>query len=362
MTVAMPRVGIILLNWNGWRDTIECLDSLCRLHHRNFFVVVVDNGSADDSVERITQWAREFRCAPPDGESASFHSLSHDGKSATLCLAAGDEKALRDEVASGSGSVILVRSAENLGFAAGCNLGMRLSVTIGSDYLWLLNNDTVVDPESLGKLVSFLEEHPDFAAATGQIRHHRKPDITWNCGGNLLPLGFRRYNYRGAAVRDVPQSGHSQITFMTGCAALLRAPLMERIGFLSERFFFGEEDFELCHRLKRLGHPMACCYDAVIFHKVGASISAASEQRTLSKIHIYYLNRFVHMRTYWSYAFWQCWRYSYCAYIVLLLRKSHGTPFQTSLKMLRSVLRESSRLDKVDRETFGCVMKQVYDA
>lgn len=354
-------VGIVLLNWNGWRDTIECLESLYRLDNSDFFVVIVDNGSTNDSVPRITEWVEGYR-AEGAGAGIPLTVLEHDGKSSTLALTAECEKDLRTCGASQSHAIFLVRSAENLGFAAGCNLGMRLSLAVGCEYTWLLNNDTVVVPDSLRKLVEFLEEHKDYAGATGQIRYHGKPDVIWNCGGNLLPFGLRRYDYCGTAASLVPSEGHKRISYITGCAFLLRAQLMQQIGFLTEKFFFGEEDFEFCHRLKRQGQPLACRYDAVIYHKVGASVSAAAATGVLAKAHVHYLNRFIHMRRYWSTAFWQCWRHAYCLYVMWLLNRSWGIPYRQSLPMLRSVLSESSRLDEVDRETFGYVMRKAYDA
>jgi GT2 family glycosyltransferase len=233
---------------------------------------------------------------------------------------------------------------------------MRLGLEVGCEYVWLLNNDTVVAPDSLGKLADFMIEHEDFVGVTPQIRLYRDPNVIWNCGGSLLPLGLRRYHFCGAPASTAPQTGYARISFMSGCAALLRAPLMQQIGFLSERFFHGEEDYELCQRLKRKRLALSCQYDALIYHKVGASISAAASRSVLAKAHIYYLNRFIHMRMYWSTAFWQCWRYAYCVYIVWLLHRSYGTPYKASLTMLRAVLRESKELDGVDKATFTRLM------
>jgi GT2 family glycosyltransferase len=358
MPEVTPRVCIVLLNWNGWRDTIECLESLYRLEYSEFFLVVVDNGSTDDSVERITGWARDARGLMPTETGIPVTVLPHDGASSTPppFQPPGRSKPGNDGLRPRA--IFLVRSAENLGFAAGCNLGMRLGLEVGCEYVWLLNNDTVVAPDSLGKLAGFLVEHADFAGVTGQIRLYREPDVVWNCGGSLLPFGLRRYDFCDAPAKTAPQTGYARISFTSGCAALLRASLMQQIGFLSERFFHGEEDFELCHRLKRKGLALACRYDALIHHKVGASITAAASRSVLATTHVYYLNRFIHMRAYWSTTFWQCWRYAYCAYVVWLLRRGYGVSYSASLTMLRAVLRESKELDGVDKATFTRLMSE----
>lgn len=348
-------VSIVLLNWNGWRDTIECLESLYRLDHPDFFVVIVDNGSTNDSVPRITEWVEGYR-AEGAGAGIPLTVLEHDGKSSTLALTAECEKELRTCKANQSRAIFLIRSAENLGFAAGCNLGMRLSLAVGCEYTWLLNNDTVVAPDSLRKLVEFLEEHKDYAGATGQIRYHGKPDVIWNCGGELLPLGIRRYDYCDVPVDNVPSQGYKRISFSSGCALLLRMQFMQESGFLTERFFYGEEDYELCYRLKHQGKFLACRYDAVILHKVSASVSVAATGGALAKANVYYLNRFIHMRMYWSTAFWECWRRAYCVYIIWLLRRNCGIPYRQSFSMLQSVMKDSKAFECVDRAMFTRLM------
>ncbi len=95
---AQPDVTCILLNWNGWRDTVECLKALKECRYRNLTIIVVDNGSTNDSVARI-------RAAHPD--------------------------------------VLLLESGKNLGFAGGNNIGIRYALAQGAEYVWLLNNDTV---------------------------------------------------------------------------------------------------------------------------------------------------------------------------------------------------------------------------
>jgi GT2 family glycosyltransferase len=332
------RACIVVLNWNGWNDTIGCLESIRQLDCHEICTVVVDNHSTDESVARIIAWA-EPRC--------DFSSVRYEGKSEQLANAA---MLLRP------GTTLLIRSDENLGFAAGSNLGIRMAIRSKIEYVWLLNNDTVVAPDSLTKLVGLLDHHPEFVGATGQIRYHGKPETIWNCGGTLLPLGLRKYYFRDSAVSMAPARGHRPITFMTGCAALLRTAMLSQSGVLSEDFFFGEEDFELCQRLKRSGQKLACLYDAVIYHKVGTTISKAAQSGVAGKLYLHHLNRFVHMRRYWPEPLWNLWRCAYCFYLLYLLVGVNAISLRRSISLIHRLLSESYRLHRVDRTTFNAVL------
>lgn len=337
------RVCIVVLNWNGWQDTIACLESIERLDCPGVCTIVVDNHSTDDSVPQIVRWAAQR------AGTRNFLTIRYRRDSDNLDYAAA---MLRP------GTSMLIQSDENLGFAAGSNLGIRMAMQARIDYVWLLNNDAVAEPQALTKLVSFLDSHSEFAGVTGQIRYHTQTDTIWNCGGVLLPLGLRKYHFRNAAVSRVPERGYRPISFMTGCAALLRADALGRVGPLSEDFFFGEEDFELCQRLKRRGARLACCYDAIIYHKVGTSISKASHNNSPAKAYLYYLNRFVHMRRYWGRTAWTFWRHGYCLYLLFLLMKQYGMTLGQSISLVRRLLVDSSRLRRVDRATFQNALKR----
>src|SRR5690606_31441855 len=110
---------------------------------------------------------------------------------------------------------------------------------LGSDAVMLLNNDTVVEPGAFRAMRAFIDTHPEFGAATAQIRHFHDPKRIQNCGGDLTFYGGRRYHLADEPVERAPGSALSRVTFATGCALYLRHSVL---GPLSERFFFGEED------------------------------------------------------------------------------------------------------------------------
>lgn len=314
----MSSVCAVVLNWNGARDTIDCLESLSRQTHQDLRVLVVDNGSTDDSVARIEAW---------DRDRADRH--------------------LRFE---------LLETGDNLGFAGGNNVGIRHAMEQGADHVLVLNNDTVAAPTAIAALAAFLDSHPDYGAATGQIRYGGGRRI-WNCGGDLTWFGSREYLYGEQPVELVPQTGWRRITFITGCAALIRSSVLRQHGLYTERFFFGEEDYEYSLRLKRAGVPVASCLDAVIEHRVGTSIDRAAPPARLGRYYLYYLNRFIDMRDHYPRPLWEAWRLVSLAVIVPRLRRSHHLSWKALRVLTGSLLRDSSRLDGVSKEQFETAMR-----
>ena len=306
----MPPVVVVILNWNGAADTVACLESLSHQTSRDLHILVVDNGSEDDSTDRVKGWS-------------SDHNLA----------------------------VELIENGANLGFAAGSNVGIRRALAAGAEQVLLLNNDTVLAPDAIEILTRFLDQHPDYAAVTGQIRYASRP-VIWNCGGDLTWFGSRRYLYGEQPVEKVPQTGWRRITFVTGCAALIRASVFREHGLLTERFFFGEEDYELSQRLRRAQLRIACCFDAVIHHKVGSSIDRAAPPAALGRYYIYYLNRFIDMKDYYPRPIWWAWRWMSIAVVLPKLRRSRGLSWRGLALLGRRLLRDSARLDGVSKERF----------
>lgn len=337
----MPSVVAVILNWNGGKDTVECLESLRRQTYKPMRLVVVDNGSEDDSISRIEAWATGHE---GDVTLVSYNRIEAES---------GGRDASEAELLKQSNGLqlVVVRAGENLGFAAGSNVGIRYALNVGWDYVFLLNNDTVVEPEAVSRLVGFLTEHTDYVAATGQIRYFGRA-VIWNCGGDLTWSGSRRYLFSEQPAESTPQEGWRQITFITGCAALIRTSVFARLGLLTERFFFGEEDYEFSRRLNRERLCVACCFDAVIHHKVGSSIDRAAPPAALGRYYIYYLNRFIDMKDYYPRPIWWAWRWLSLAVVLPKLRRSRGLSWRNLNLLGRRLLRDSARLDGVSKEVF----------
>jgi len=351
------NVYIVILNWNGWQDTIECLESIQQLDYSHYRIVLLDNGSTDDSLEQIKAWTAgknpvKSKFVNYRKDNKGIHVVHYDRNTAENGGIGSKESKLSQ--LSSSRKLVIVDNNENLGFAAGCNVGIRYALASGADYVWLLNNDTVVEKNSLSSLVNFLKSNDEYQGVTPQIRLYDSPDKIWNCGGILRWYGARKYRYANQSSNLVPQAGAETISFITGCASLLHTSIFRQIGFLTELFFFGEEDFELSLRLKKHKYKLACLYDAIIYHKVGETINSLSEKKGkgLSSINIYYLNRFINMRRHWPFWIWNLWRFAYLLYIVPMLRLKYKFSWHSLCLLCLNIMRYSNRFNKVDKGTF----------
>lgn len=252
-----PRVAVVVLNWNGRADTVECLESLARLEPPAHEVVVVDNGSTDGSVAVI-------------GERFP--------------------------------GVTVLENGENLGYTGGNNAGLRYALGQGAEYVLVLNNDTVVAPDLLGRLVEAAEADPEVGMAGPTIYYHDRPDVIWSAGGGIDWERGRTWMV-GLDEVDEGQLGVEPraMDFITGCAMLVRRGLMERVGLLDERFFAYYEDTEWCVRAGRAGYGIVHVPLARMWHKI--SPCAQSDSRV---VHYYMTrNRLLFLRA--AGAGWRAW-------------------------------------------------------
>lgn len=330
---AKPLVSIVILNWNGYKDTIECLTSLSQCVNENFEIILVDNASSDGSVEIIEKWIADA-------------IVSMDGKKFEIVK---DNSDIINDLSFIPVHILL--NSENLGFAKGNNTGIELALKHNASYILMLNNDTVVSENFLGELLLFFEIHPEYDVATPQIRYYDKRDIIWNCGGSLSSYGSRKYFFDDKPATDLPAKEFLNISFITGCALMIKTELIKKIGMLTEDFFFGEEDFEFSLRLRKNKAKVACVLKSLIFHKVNSSISRTSEF-VIGKIYIHYLNRFIDMRNFMSFWKWRLWRFTYQFYIIFLLMFRHKISYRITRKFLRSLMENSSALKGVSKTMF----------
>jgi GT2 family glycosyltransferase len=235
-------VYIIILNWNGWRDTVECVESCKKLSYPVFRILIVDNGSTDDSETKIRQ---HF----PDIE--------------------------------------FLQTGANLGFAEGNNVGIRYALGQGASYVWLLNNDTIVDAESLVALVRLAENDMHVGMVGSKIVYHAAPKMLWFAGAVLNPRNAHRPSHRGLGEADNGQYDTACETgYITGCSLLIRKEVIEAIGLLDDRLFLYFEDVDWSARTKAAGWKLMYCPESLVYHKVSISAGGAA-----SPILLYYTSR-----------------------------------------------------------------------
>lgn len=342
-------IAVVILNWNGAPDTIACLDSLRKMPFRDYFWMVVDNGSNDDSPARISRYLQE-------SGQAFFSVREEDSVSAVAGWKPGEG--------------VLLRLKENYGFAKGNNKGIAFFENCmarggilqeGVSHYLLLNNDTEAEPDFLSRLDAFARTHPEYAALTPQIRYGNPRSRVWNCGGRMF-FGFRKYLYGEKDCSTIREREYLEINLITGCALFAKRELIgnpdawRKEGgketepkLLTERFFFGEEDFDFSLRMQEEGRKMACVLDSVIYHKHGSTQNGLAKT---GRIYVHYLNRFIDVRQHWrggmKFFFWKS---AYVPYVVLVFRK-YGNSWKRSWGFARKICRESRVLEGVDRNKF----------
>ncbi|MBB6145685.1 hypothetical protein HNQ77_003646 [Silvibacterium bohemicum] len=269
------NVSIIILNWNGWRDTIECLESVFRLNHRRFNVVVCDNASSDGSFEKIRDWA--------EGKNlVGFGSSSQD------CP-----------------GLALIQTGSNRGFAGGNNVGIRHALERSDcDYVWLLNNDTIVDPDALSAMLRMMYSNPGLGVCGSLLRSYAPPR-------EILTAGGRRYSRWSGRTRPLVDIATPQIStspgapdYIEGASMLISRRCIEQIGLLEERYFLYSEEIDYVVRARSAFH-FGFSPDSVIYHKEGASIGTAALRMHRSILQEFYLARNRLLFTWWHYPwFW----------------------------------------------------------
>ncbi len=232
-------VAIVLVNWNGYEDTAVCLESLKNLDYSNYLVIIVDNGSVDGSEEKLRK-------------NYPQHTI--------------------------------LQSSANLGFAGGCNLGIRRALQEHCDYVLLLNNDTRTEPNLITELVKTASSNDSIGITSGKVYFEHPPDRIWCYGGsfNVNTGSARHFLNEQQAAQPLKEPIY---LYLPACLWLLKKECIESAGFLSEKFFHLAEDVEYCVRIQQKGWKLALTPKAVIYHK------GSSSMKHLSPVYHYYEQR-----------------------------------------------------------------------
>lgn len=241
MDAGSGSVAIIILNWNNYPDTLECLESLYCISYPNYRIIIIDNGSTDDSLPVLR----------------SKFPQAH-----------------------------LIEAGNNLGFTGGNNIGMQYALDHQFSYALLLNNDTVVAPDFLERLIEVIQSDARIGVVGPTIYYFEQPDVIWSAGGAI-------HHQRGLTwmlninEKDSGQLGDTprEVDFVSGCALLVKTEVIRSVGGLDERFFAYYEETEWCVRIRRAGYKILHVPSSRIWHKISIEAREASPQ-----VH-YYMTR-----------------------------------------------------------------------
>ncbi len=259
------KVCIIILNWNGWKDTIECLESVYQINYPNFNIVLVDNGSEDESIDMIKKYA----AGDLEIESNFFDSNMNNKPLEVFEYSNIDFKQLHGQNKKIKNlesikNLILIRNGSNYGFSEGNNIGIKFSLEIlDPDYILLLNNDTVIEKNSIIELVNYAHNNKKVGIVGPKIYYYDNPDEIAYIGHNV--------NLCSGKILDpevkCPESP-LKIDYVVGCGLLIKTSVIKNIGMLDPDYFLYYEDVDLCLRARKSGYDVYYLPSSKIWHKI----------------------------------------------------------------------------------------------
>lgn len=227
MVLKDKKTAIILLNWNNFEDTIECVKSLKLAVDAGDEIIVVDNGSTDASIKKL----KEVK------------------------------------------GLTIIENGQNVGFAGGNNVGIRYCLEKDFEFIFLLNNDTIVSSSFLSELKQAADRFPNTSIFCPKIYYHHDPEKIWFGGGALRSLTGVPLHQKFGEVDVYPDDKVAKdVDFVTGCAMFVRSSCWRRVGLLDERFFIYCEDVDWSMRAKNLSYKCLFIPQSKIWHKEGAAL------------------------------------------------------------------------------------------
>lgn len=230
-------IYIILVNYGGFNDTCECLESIAKSTYRNLKVLIIDNNSPDDSGVRLKEKYPQYE---------------------------------------------YILSDENLGFAEANNIGYKYALKNGADYILLLNNDTIIDKNMIDELI---DKSNNNVVTVPKMYYYSEKNRIWYGGGEVSKRKGTVYHIGEKKIDCDKYSKEKEISFATGCCMLIHKDILNEIGLFDKNYFMYCEDFDFSIRLKQSGKNILYVPKAKLWHKVNAST------KNNSNISKYYLTR-----------------------------------------------------------------------
>jgi len=292
---AMPRVSIIILNWNGWKDTIECLESVYQITYPNYDVIVVDNGSENESVEKIKEYAEgrlpvESHFFEYATENKPLQYVEYSLEEAET--GEGKERAVAH--LPSNKKLILIKNGKNFGFAEGNNLAIRYALrSLDPEYVLLLNNDTIVAKDFLKEMIIVSLQDSNNAIIGPKVYYYNyrgQTNVIHSAGAKILvkqglapPLG----------VNEIDLGQYDEIRhvdYIEGACMLVKRSLIETIGIFDPVYFAYWEETDWCYRASKSRLSVIYVPNAKIWHKI--------PEKKVSKLATYLStrNRFIFLK------------------------------------------------------------------
>jgi GT2 family glycosyltransferase len=275
------NISAVILNFNNWRDTLACVKSVLASEYPLSRVVIVDNGSTDDSAQRVRDWA---------AETLNFTTPKFGGSANCLKpylfveLADGDE----GEQKIPHGRVVLLRSKQNGGYAAGNNKAIKLLMSNGADAVWILNNDTVVDRKAIGFMVERLYSKARPGLCGARVQYCGTDIVQCRGGGTTNRLtGLSTLDGHklrtSKALAEPSEAVERRINFIYGACVLADRRFIETVGLMDDRYFLYCEEQDWAYSAKGR-FDFAYAAEALVYHKEGASTGLSGVSSSLLQL------------------------------------------------------------------------------
>lgn len=338
----MDKVCIVIVNYKGWKDTIECIESILKQTQVDFQIIVVDNSEDYTSFEKIKNWAvsgesveTEFSewIFPVEPKPFNdFVAVTHD----QLASAKYDQK------------IILVKAKCNDGFASANNIALKYVLKNDAfSFAWLLNNDTVVPPNCLKVMLDYMssDEQSNTGILGAKVLEYYNRNIIQSAGGGKM-IHYVAYSHLiGAGEPDKGQYDISNLDmdFVAGTSMLVRIPFLNEVGLLNEEYFLYFEEPDWAARAARFKWRMDYCFHANVFHKGGASTGGkgySSEVKSSTPLSDFYFQRAKILYTRNHNMLWL--PLVYLSFVIVILNRLRRKQF-SRVKDLLSILLHPSR-------------------
>lgn len=287
-TASLPLVSIIVLNWNGASDTVNCVRSLLALDYPSFEVVVCDNDSRPDSWHQLL-------------------TLQTLAPGSFACYASQPESL---QAPSAGAKIVLIQTGANLGFAGGVNVGLRYALRNGqAQYFWVLNNDTEVDSSALSALVARMQARPGIGICGSSLVLHADRSRMQAFGGaryqparaNSMAIG---HHASFDAIPQHPDEIEREMDYVIGASMLVSRRFVTEVGLMDESYFLYSEEHDWAERGKgrfALGYAP----DSLVYHRHGATIGTDASGGSSLSIFYLFRNKLAftrrhHPQLYWS--------------------------------------------------------------
>ncbi|HYK08315.1 MAG TPA: glycosyltransferase family 2 protein [Candidatus Eisenbacteria bacterium] len=282
-----PLVYIVILNWNGYQDTVECMESLLRIKYRNFRVVLIDNASENNEYDKLIKKYKE---------NSNIH---------------------------------IIRNKTNIGFAGGVNVGIKFSIENNADYTLLLNNDTIVDKYFLNNLIEVTQLDNKIAVLSPNIYFYNKPNSVW-AGGSQVKYFFPPIS--NSYKNDYP----GEVNEVTGCCMLIKNSVFKKIGLFREEYFAYQEEMDFNFRVIKNGYKIFVVPGSKIWHKVSSSTGGG-----FNKIIAYYKmrNKVLYAKFNYPKYYWLTyWFYIFIYFFYHQINSVKSSKFDTSKALMSGLI------------------------